>query len=635
MRLRHILLNPLILVLLLSAAACGDVAIGTPTAEPTGDEVGLPAATPIEESTVEPESEAYPPPEQGESEAGPDSYPAPIETVDSGNGEAYASADESIGSGVEEAHPAPDVSASPGPETEVDAASQEEDPLLPGLSSEATLTNRVWTFQHFDNQNGQMLLPSPEVPEINMVEFFEDGRVSIIAGCNVAKGSYSAEDGAINIQAVNRTQETCEATSYGNQFRQWLNTAGSYRLDGELLSLQLPANAGEVQLQGSEILTFGDQYAKFLMMTAALGVPNSQPETLEELMDASLDKLVYQDGDPVNLAFGQAPGAVVLIQSPQGSMVKAAGLANIEENKPMAAFDRLEIGSNTKMFTGVLLAQLQEERVLSLEDPLSKWLPDLASTIPYGEAMTLRHLATHTSGIPDYADIVIGAGAADSEALRSGYQPEELVLIAIENSEPDFTPGQPGQWKYSNTGYILLGMVLESATGQSYGDLLQQRIFGPLHMNNSELLEGIPYPDNIVDGYFVFPYDINTTEWNGTQGWSAGGIISTASDMAKFAQALMTGTLFNDPATLSVLTEFIEVSENDAVGNVGGIGYGTGLIEFAPGLWGHRGQTVGFTSIVAMDPAKDFLLIALANSAEAAVGDEQRLMGHYLHLSEE
>lgn len=635
MRLKYILLIPMILLLLLSVASCADVAIGTPTAESTEDEIGLPTATPIEESTVEPESGAYPPPEQSDSEAGPESYPAPVENIDPGEGEAYPSADESPGSGVEEAYAAPDESAYPAPETEVDAASQEEESLLPEPSSEATLTNRVWTFQHFDDQTGQTLLPSSEVLEFNTVEFFEDGRVSIIAGCNVAKGSYSAEDGAINLQAVNRTQEICEAASNGSQFLQWLNTAGSYRLDGELLSLQLPANAGEVQLQGSEIMTFGDQYAQFLMMAAALAAPNAQPETLEELIDASLDKLVYQDGDPVNLAFGQAPGAVVLIQSPQGSMVKAAGLANIEENKPMAAFDRLEIGSNTKMFTGVLLAQFQEEGVLSLDDPLSKWLPDLAATIPNGEAMTLRHLATHTSGIPDYADIVIGAGAGDSEALRSGYQPEELVLIAIENSEPDFTPGQPGQWKYSNTGYILLGMVLESATGQSYGDLLQQRIFGPLRMNNTELLEGIPYPDNIVDGYFVFPYDINTTEWNGSQGWSAGGIISTAADMAKFAQALMTGTLFNDPATLSVMTEFIEVSENGAVGSVGGIGYGTGLIEFAPGLWGHRGQTVGFTSIVAMDPDKDFLMIALANSAEAAVGDEQRLIGHYLRLDEE
>ena len=86
------------------------------------------------------------------------------------------------------------------------------------------------------------------------------------------------------------------------------------------------------------------------------------------------------------------------------------------------------------------------------------------------------------------------------------------------------------QWMYSNTGYILLGMVLEAAGGQSYADLLQDRIFSPLEMNNTELLEGVPYVNSIVDGYFVFPYDINTTEWNGTQGWAAGAIISTATD---------------------------------------------------------------------------------------------------------
>ena len=104
--------------------------------------------------------------------------------------------------------------------------------------------------------------------------------------------------------------------------------------------------------------------------------------------------------------------------------------------------------------------------------------------------------------------------------------------------------------------------------------------------------------------------------------------------MAKFARALMTGEIFSDPATLDVMTSFIEVSENQEVGNVGGTGYGTGLIEFAPGLWGHRGQTIGFTSIVAMDPAKDFVLIALTNTAEGSVGSEQQLMGHFLQLDE-
>ena len=127
-------------------------------------------------------------------------------------------------------------------------------------------------------------------------------------------------------------------------------------------------------------------------------------------------------------------------------MVKAEGLASLEEGRLMAALDRLEIGSNTMMFTGVLLAQLQEEGVLSLDDPLGLWLPDMVLRIPNGDSITLRHLATHTAGVPDYAGLVIGPGASDSEALRSGYAPDELVAIATESFDPDFAPGEPGRW---------------------------------------------------------------------------------------------------------------------------------------------------------------------------------------------
>jgi D-alanyl-D-alanine carboxypeptidase len=369
-----------------------------------------------------------------------------------------------------------------------------------------------------------------------------------------------------------------------------------------------------VRLQGSETLSFADQYARMMATTAVQGLPAAKPETLNELMDVSLNNLVYHEGDESALAYGEAPGAVVLVQSPTGSMAKADGLSSVEEGKPMGANDRLEIGSNTMMFTAVLLAQLTEEGVVSLDDPLSTWLPQMAMVIPYGDEITLRHLATHTSGVPDYAELVIDAGATDSEALRSGYTPEELVAIAVESFEPEFTPGEEGQWQFSNTNYILLGMVLEAATGSSYADLLQQRIFGPLEMDRTELLEGVPYPDSIVDGYYAFPYDVNTTEWNGSQGWAAGGIISSAPDMAKFARALMDGELFIDPATLDLMTDFFAGGESG-----GDTGYGLGLTEFAPGLFGHRGQTVGFTSFVAMDPANDFLMIALTNSAEGAV----------------
>ena len=564
-----------------------------------------------------PPAEAYPAPDsasqdetlQGALQEGIEAYPgpddAPVDAAEAAVAEAYPAPVEAA-----EAYPAP---ADSQPDTEGEAQT-----VLPASLDGAQLANRVWTLQAFEQPGAAALMPAVDLPEFNTVEFFADGRVAIAAGCNLAQGDYSAVDGSINIQAANRTQDNCDAGSVGGQFLQWLNQVDGYEIQGDELYLTMPGESGRVLLHGAEFLSFGDLYTRMMAATAVHGLPSAKPETLDELMDASLDNLVYHQGDESALSIGEAPGAVVLVQSPSGSMAKADGLASVEDGKLMGANDRLEIGSNTMMFTAVLLAQLAEEGVLSLDDPLSTWLPQMAMAIPYGDEITLRHLATHTSGIPDYAELVIGAGAFDSEALRSAYTPEELVDIAIESFEPAFTPGESGQWQFSNTNYILLGMVLEAATGHSYADLLQQRIFEELDMTRSELLEGVPYPGSIVDGYFVYPYDTNTTEWNGTQGWAAGGIISTAGDMAKFARALMDGELFIDPATLDLMTDFFATPAGDE-----GTGYGLGLIEFGPGLWGHRGQTVGFTSIVAIDPANDFLMIALTNSAEGSVSSGQ------------
>jgi D-alanyl-D-alanine carboxypeptidase len=658
MRAKQSLLFLTAFLLLLFLAACAGNGAEAPAGEsaPAGsaaadttaanDATPNDAAAPIEEAAG-PDNEAYPAPQEtageNQEQAASKAYPAPGGNAEGLQDQPSSPSPPQAYPAAEAGYPPPsdldqeaaDTAAYPAPEEGAQATGQEPNTLLgPPGGEDGSLTSQVWRFRQFASSSGETFLPSPDVEELNSVEFFEDGRVAISAGCNTAHGTYSAVEGTINIQAVNATQAVCDEPSRGRQFLQWLNEAAAYDIEGGTLNLILPGDSGTMQLFGSDVLTYADRIAKVLVLTGGLGLPQAQPGTLDELMDESLEELVYREGITPEVALDKAPGAVVLIDSPAGSLIKAAGFANVEEQRPISTYDRLEIGSNTMMFTGVLLAQLQEEGLLSLDDSLGKWLPDLAATIPNGEQITLRQLATHTSGIPDYGEAVISAGAGDSEALRSGYTPEELVRLATENLPVDFMPGEPGQWHYSNTGYILLGMVLEAASGQSYAELLQNRIFSPLGMTNTELLEGTPRTGSIVDGYLTFPYENITTEWNGSQGWAAGGIISSAADMARFARALMSGAVFNDAATLAVMTDFIEPPENAAVGSSGGAGYGIGLIEFAPGLWGHRGQTIGFSSIVAMDPAREFLLIVLTNSAEGAMGREQQSMGNFLHLQD-
>jgi amidase len=328
-------------------------------------------------------------------------------------------------------------------------------------------------------------------------------------------------------------------------------------------------------------------------------------------------KMVDPTLDSLPDAYGPAPGAVLQVDGPDFHFLEAAGLADLEKKTRIKTDDRFEIGSNSKMFTAVLLVQLAEQEVLALDDSLAKWLPDWAAKIPNGDRISLRQLATHTSGIRDYADDIIGAGVKDEAALHRSYTPGELIQYALDNGKPDFAPGEKGKWKYSNTGYILLGMVLEKATGKQYGDLLREHFFKPLAMKNSSFPDSIPDDSALVHGYVSFPGGKNTTGWNLSQGWAAGGIISSAADMRIFLQALANGELFKDKSTLLAMAEFVR---NDEVKkHLGTTGYGLGLIEYAQGVWGHGGQTLGYESTMMFVPGTDITMIALTNAAQGPV----------------
>ena len=335
---------------------------------------------------------------------------------------------------------------------------------------------------------------------------------------------------------------------------------------------------------------------------------NTFPEELASQLDAFLDSQVYSEGgDPA----GAAPGLVLLVDTPNGRFLKAVGVSSLEDGIPMQVDDRLEIGSNSKSFLVVVLMQLQEEGVLSLDDRLSDWLPDLAEQIPNGDQITLRQLAFHISGIWDYGDPIIGEAANDPDKLQMGYTPEELVQYAIENGTPDFAPGE--SWKYSNTGYILLGLIAEKAAGQSLSDLYQERIFSPLGLETAVLIEGVPQEGDITTQGYWWKKDgtrLNTTNWNVSQGWAAGGIAMTAEELAAYGKALAAGDLFQDPDSLAQMLAF-----NGVATFIGGAPFGMGLIDFGAGYWGHEGQTTGFQSLWFTNPEEQITVVGLTNSA--------------------
>jgi D-alanyl-D-alanine carboxypeptidase len=334
------------------------------------------------------------------------------------------------------------------------------------------------------------------------------------------------------------------------------------------------------------------------------------PAELTAQLDSFLQSLIYTDGgNPMS----SAPGIVLLVDTPEGRYLNAAGVANLEDGTPMKVDDRLEIGSNTKSFTIVLLMQLHEEGILSMDDPLSKWFPDYAASLPNGDQITLRQMANHTAGLWDYANGVIGGGAGDPALLEKSYSPEELVQFAVDNGTALFAPGEEGQWEYSNTGYILMGMIAEKATGKSLKDLYQQRIFDPLEMDSAVLIEGVPQGDEITaHGYYWQDGEVlDTTNWNASQGWSAGALAMTAADLATYGHALAAGELFENPDSLTEMTTFVPYASMRLAP------YGLGLLDIIGDgtVWGHGGETLGFQSLWYTNPEKGILVVGLTNSA--------------------
>jgi amidase len=355
----------------------------------------------------------------------------------------------------------------------------------------------------------------------------------------------------------------------------------------------------------------------FLAVSFSFGVCRETEITNRDDLHNLLQQMVDPSLKSIPEAYGPAAGAILRVDGPDFHFLETAGFADSDKKTLVKADDRFEIGSNTKMFTAVLLVQLAEQEVLGLDDMLAKWLPDLAVKIPNGNTMSLRQLATHTSGIQDYSDNILEAGVEDENIMRRQYTPEELIDYALEQGKPGFLPGEAGRWSYSNTGYILLGLVLEKATHKQYGDLLRERIFKPLHMQATTFPDTVPEPGSLAQGYTSFPGGRNSTNWNLSQGWAAGGIISTAADMRIFLRALANGTLFKDPSTLLAMGEFVE--NDDINKHLGTKGYGLGLIEYTNGVWGHGGQTLGFESEMMFVPGTDITMVALTNTGHGPV----------------
>lgn len=313
------------------------------------------------------------------------------------------------------------------------------------------------------------------------------------------------------------------------------------------------------------------------------------------------------------------PGAAIAIVSPNGNWFGASGIADLANNTPLQPDDRFEIGSITKTFVAVTLLQLVEAGQLSLADPLTQWLPQsITDGIPNANTITIQQILNHTSGIADYTEPLFDLAAANPFIFLEDWQPEQLVEL-ITDSEPVSTPG--ASWYYSNTNFILAGLVVESVTGNSIASEIRNRILTPLNLTNTFFANEEEIPGGYINGYWDFDQndtldDITVTNlsWAG----AAGAMISNTTDLATFAAGLFKGALLQ-PDTLARMLDTIPVSSP----NYSAYGLGIGTIESPNRFWWvHRGQTLGFRSNLWYSPAEDITYVELINgrSSENLVG---------------
>jgi len=234
-----------------------------------------------------------------------------------------------------------------------------------------------------------------------------------------------------------------------------------------------------------------------------------------------------------------APGAIVYVRTPTATRAGTAGYADRAAHVSMRAVDRYRIASVTKAFVSVVILQLEAEGKLDIDDPVDKYLPGL---VPNGSAIALRELLNHTSGLFDYTEDS-GFDDAILAAPSRLWAPRELLAYAFAHP-PNFAPG--ANYAYSNTNYIVLGLVTEAVTGKPLGQSLQERIFTPLGLTSTSFPLTIELAPDFVHGYVQLgpgPLLDAAPLLGPSWGWAAGGIVSNALDVTVFYRALLGGKL--------------------------------------------------------------------------------------------
>jgi D-alanyl-D-alanine carboxypeptidase len=335
-----------------------------------------------------------------------------------------------------------------------------------------------------------------------------------------------------------------------------------------------------------------------IFLFVALGVLPSTTASAQTNGDADkirqIDQLLTATYKPTD------PGAVILIaKNGKPLLRKAYGMADVEKGISLKAEDVFRIGSVTKSFTAMAILLLEEEGKLSVKDEIKRFLPDYPMQ---GHKITIEHLLTHTSGVAIYTDMPNVRNAVTLNTPRE-------VIDLFKNAPMLNAPGE--QFVYNNSGYYLLGAVIEKVSGMSYADFIAKRIFTPLGMHNTAY-EGRELGGSAKriagyraqDGRYTLAPDITT---NLT--FSAGGLVSTADDLNNWQNAMASEKLLK-PATWK--RSFTPATLNNGTPTEYGYGWFLRKLRGQP-MREHGGVIAGFQAMVVMLPQEQLSLVFLTN----------------------
>ncbi|WP_394615753.1 serine hydrolase domain-containing protein [Lentzea sp. JNUCC 0626] len=325
---------------------------------------------------------------------------------------------------------------------------------------------------------------------------------------------------------------------------------------------------------------------------------------------SSVDRKVIQQALDQVTQSGAALGVQARVTDGRQRFTAVSGKAELNSSRPVPADGRFRVGSITKTFVSTVVLQLVGEGKVDLDAPVVRYLPGLID-----ERITVRQVLQHTSGLYNYTDGLPLDPDAFEQIRYKHWEPAELLALAT--SKPlDFDPGT--QWNYSNTNYVVAGLLVEKITGKPYEKAVEQRILKPLRLNDTE----VPGDKAAISGPHARAYWVvagqpsEITKMNPSVAWAAGEMISTTRDLDTFIDALADGKLLK-PAQQK------EISKTTAVSP----GYGLGLqVETLPcgaKVWGHGGGIPGYSSqlLTSPDTKKRFELNATSGPTEGNPGE--------------